>query len=216
MPRITHFSLFCLFCLFCLSLSCTKDDPETNSQFQITIEGMDPITFYNPECEFNDFTMNQQQFSFKSGTNIYTYFSSYWNTYSPDSTLNQIWFNLHFLGPLDSLEQRMEVISNTLDHEHDSNDNTHFFVEIDMDIKGTRYTNILHDLDPNTPGLETDNACYYKINLFDVDYHSKCLDEDLLVINLDFQGKLYGYDFITKIDSIEVRGENLNLLFARQ
>jgi len=210
MARITQFSLF----LCILFLSCKKqDDFDRTEQFQVTIEGMNPITFYNPECEFNDFTMNQTQFAFESGTNIYTYFSSYWNAYSPDSTLNQIWISLHFLGPLDSLEQRMEVITNTLNQEHDSNDNTHFSVEIIMDLKGARYTNILHGL--NIPGWQTDDACYYSINFFDVDYHSKCLDEDLLAINLDFHGQLYAYDFLTKIDSIEVRGENLNLLFAR-
>jgi hypothetical protein len=174
---------------------------------------MDAVTFYNPECEFDDFNMNQQQFSFESGIDIYTYFSSYWNSFSPDSALNQIWISLHFLGPLNSLEQRMQLISNTLDLEHDSNENTQFSVEIILDIKGKRYNNILHGL--NIPGWMTDDACYYSINLFDVDYHSKCMDEDLLVINLDFHGKLYTYDFLTKTDSIEVRAENLNLLFAR-
>ena len=207
MTKITQYSILLLF-LFC---SCKEDDFDSFGQFQVSVQGMNLITFYNPECEFGNFDMNQSQFFGGVGIDLYQYFSSYWNDYSPDSILNKIWIGVRFFGP----DHSLEFITNTLEHEHDSNDNAHFFVEIQMELNGIRYTNNLIDQDPHTVGWETDDACYYSINLFDVDYHSDCLNEDLMAINLNFHGKLYAYDFHTKIDSIEVQGDNLNLLFAR-
>lgn len=176
---------------------------------------MDPITFHNPECEFDNFEKNQSQFAGGTGANFFEHFSHYWNDYTQDSIQNQIWVDIRFRNAGLSFEKRLEFITNTLDHEHDSNNNINFFVTIQMELNGLRYTNNLVDQDVNTPGWETNDACYYRINHFDIDYVADCLDEKLLAIQLDFEGKLYAYNFVTKIDSIDVRGENINLLFAR-
>lgn len=65
----------------------------------------------------------------------------------------------------------------------------------------------------NTPPWEISDSLNYEIEDYELPYHSQCLQKDLLYIKLKFEGKLYTYEFSTKIDSIWINSSEMKLKF---
>ena len=198
-----------------LVAGCGKENlhsTKTNS-FEIYIDGMEPITFYNPECQFNNFYNQQSQFNSQSG-NGYALLSSYWNYYSPDSVLNQVWINLKLTPTppnishnLDSLAKYLATVDTSL---NDQNLRMDFLIEID----GIQYYNTRRDSNPNIPIRQKNDSLAYVIQDFEIFYHSECMERDLLYVKIEIEGKLYSYDFLINMDSIKINKSKMELLFS--
>jgi hypothetical protein len=201
--------------VFLVLAGCKKDDPviQKTSQFQINVAGREPITYLNPECQFNDFLENQQQFNSTSSVG-YKVFSTYWNSYSMDSTSNQIWIDLLIVPEPPQELYNLDTLVKYLQIESSSYNNEHIKVQVQLDIDGKRFNNQLWDNDPNTPPWETDDALFFKIEEYEIFYDSECLNREVLYIKFQIEGELYDYDFSTKLDSVHINKSEMNLLFA--
>lgn len=196
-----------LFIFAILQYSCTESEPQIQrtTAFKIYLEGEEPITFFNPECEFNNMDQNQEQYNV---TNEYGYFmlSTYWNLYSEDSTANQIWIELDMASnPPDEI-YNFDSLVNILSNENSSSNNDILQVSIIMKIRGKKYYNQYIG--------EIDDVLNFQIEDYNLTYKSNCLNRKLLYMKLQVEGQLYTYDFLTKTDSIKINSSEMNLLFA--
>ncbi len=196
-----------LFILVIIQCSCTESEPQIQrtASFQIYLEGEEPITFFNPECEFNKFDKNQEQYNV---TNEYGYFmlSTYWNSYSEDSIANQIWIELDMDSNPPHKLYSFDSLANILSRENSSINNDKLQVSIKLKIRGKKYYNQYIG--------EIDDLLFFQIEDYDLNYKSGCLDKKLLYMKLQIEGQLYTYDFLTKTDSIKINSSEMNLLFA--
>ncbi|MBK9104107.1 MAG: hypothetical protein IPL92_05945 [Saprospiraceae bacterium] len=195
--------------------SCKQDEPrvQKTSDFQIHLAGGETITFYNPECEFNIFAQNQAQFNGSSSVG-YSVFSTYWNSYSMDSTINQIWIDLLIVPSPPNELYNLDSLPKILAVENNSTNNEHLQVNVQMEINGKRYDNQLWDTDPNTPPWENSDSLYFEIEEYEIFFNSECLNRELLYLKFQIEGKLYASDFFIKTDSIEINMSEMKLLFA--
>jgi hypothetical protein len=131
---------------------CGKDDlhsPKTSS-FQIFIDGMEPITFYNAECAFNNFYSQQSQFNTPSGKG-YALLSSYWNYFSPDSILNQVWINLNLIPTPPNITHNLDSLGKYLETDLTSLNDQNLRMSLLIEIDGVQYYSFLRDSNPNIP-----------------------------------------------------------------
>jgi len=186
-------------------------DPKT-FYFTVNIEGQDTIKYFNPECEFDN---RHSQSQFNSSTSIgYELFSTYENKIK-DSLINQIWFDLNVVAEPIQVLYDVNYLTKIIGKENNSFNNKHLKLRVQIEINGSRYDNRLLDMDTSTPPWEVDDSLYYEIKDYDLFYHSQCLNRDLIYLKIEMAGKLYQYDFYTKIDSITINKTVMNLLFSR-
>ena len=207
-----------LFFVLVFLFACKKEEPKEPidlgpkaTTFRINIEGQDSIVINNAECDFDDhITQWQYNGGHPGGWDLH---SSIHNKLT-DSTENFILIDL-FLIPEPYTIYDYDNLSEILAKCYNTKNKGELRIKIGLDINGNRYNNELEDTDPTTPPYKISDSLYYEIKEYDMHYHSQCLDRDLIYIKLEMQGKLYQYDWWTKIDSIRINKTEMNLLFLR-
>jgi hypothetical protein len=203
-------------------MTCSKNDEPTlpkTSHFQINVNGYEPLTFFNNECYFNQFSKNQYHLNFP-GTIGYHMNSVYW-FYTADSVLNKISFVFlltkgHAIEPFSNLDSLASFIA----VERNSNTNEHLKLQVTLYIDGRQFHNRFYSLfHPGSPAGEIFDDLYYEIEDYEVYYYSECLKKDLLYVKIRMEGKLYEYetpewDDPILIDSIYINSSEMQLLFA--
>ncbi len=198
--------LFVLFA-FAFQFSCSEDVPYVpiTDKFRINVANTGPITFYNPECDFNNSQKNQSQYNV---ANSYGFFllSTYWNSNPVDHKTNQIWIELDMYSTSSQNKLNIDSLASILIHESNSNNNERLKIAIMVEVDGKKYYNrFLGD---------EDDYMLFQIEEYELPYYSDCLKRDLLYLKLKFEGPFYSYDVVTRTDSIKINESELELLFA--